>query len=665
MRNVHSSIQTALNSLISKMNHKISKLNKHSILTANIDLLIDYSTQNSNKANQLLESFKISIIDTLTLLYDSQSLTFKETKKKFYNLVNDIFKCKQSLENARLFYYNAAHLSRIKKKGLNLREKLAETIFERIYYYEYNTCNKKLQEGNAIYAKIINYQKQNEEIKIKMIQSIMGEYVKCIDEFKQLLDDLMTYYTELFSSSICDNERELIKRRLSKYVDTGEGTYPLRFELEKFIGYSEYYNHDLEEVNFPSSFEDFSLSPPDGTENCSNEIIDKIQCKLYSKEEVDPELLTTLLKHLRHRPNEIGKLFLESFGERQWYVCYNYNNLLALMTIFLYISYHFNNETFEDNSLKGIQNINQYQELIEVNKINRRIISLAQKIYIQYNNEIQDKVYLSALMLKRNRVYQNESFWKQTLIISLAEMVYNQYTLVVKNKSKEEIEMEYRRTNRKISDKGVSNNLMTKMSMKMRTSNSKSKRILNESNIHIYFPQYDKLSKLEILALEEYLASEVKKEGFLKEYLMDLSSFNFPIEKIIQLLTDLCKELNLSTEYFSFYISFSNVCSYTIRKRIPNEKYNLDYITVSNISGQERKAKLLSCGLEYLEWKDYYNLMGLSKYLHRHISKKIYKLILSNPKIQLKTRLEIWDAILNIVNLFIHLLFIERPKEKA
>ena len=74
-----------------------------------------------------------------------------------------------------------------------------------------------------------------------------------------------------------------------------------------------------------------------------------------------------------------------------------------------------------------------------------------------------------------------------------------------------------------------------------------------------------------------------------------------------------------------------------INEKYSNEKY--------------KNIKILSSCIQFLDYKDYNNLLLTSKYYNQRLKKKIYKYILRQKNTTLKTRLGIWSNILNIKQL--------------
>jgi uncharacterized protein with von Willebrand factor type A (vWA) domain len=76
-----------------------------------------------------------------------------------------------------------------------------------------------------------------------------------------------------------------------------------------------------------------------------------------------------------------------------------------------------------------------------------------------------------------------------------------------------------------------------------------------------------------------------------------------------------------------------------MHNEISNEKNN-------NI--KIRNVKILSNLIPILDYKDYNNILFVSKYYNKMIKKKIYKYVLKQKNTSMKTRLQIWSNILKI-----------------
>ena len=127
-----------------------------------------------------------------------------------------------------------------------------------------------------------------------------------------------------------------------------------------------------------------------------------------------------------------------------------------------------------------------------------------------------------------------------------------------------------------------------------------------------------------------------------------MCSFNLYPDECLEMISDLARKYNVSKDYINFYIIYFHVCFFTVRKEIHNENY------VNLLKKDEYGKKniiLISNSLLFLDKEDYFNLFFLSKQTNKKLIKKIYKIILKKKEITLKTRLEIWENLLNIKEL--------------
>jgi hypothetical protein len=135
----------------------------------------------------------------------------------------------------------------------------------------------------------------------------------------------------------------------------------------------------------------------------------------------------------------------------------------------------------------------------------------------------------------------------------------------------------------------------------------------------------------------------------LKESIQNSANFNFPTDICMDLVTKLAEEYKINKENIKFFVLYTNICSCTVRKRLPNDKQISNFTnSLKNSDKNIKKIKLLVNTIPYLTYKDFYSLLLCSKLCNKILKKKIYSYVLRQENISNKVRLKIWETLLDL-----------------
>ena len=105
----------------------------------------------------------------------------------------------------------------------------------------------------------------------------------------------------------------------------------------------------------------------------------------------------------------------------------------------------------------------------------------------------------------------------------------------------------------------------------------------------------------------------------------------------------------MSNDQINYFVIYYKVSNHTIRQLLPHETTLSEQDNnEKNINIKVRNITILSYIIPFLDYKDYNNLLFISKYYNKKIKKKIYKYVLKQKSTNMKTRLYIWSNLLKI-----------------
>ena len=266
-------------------------------------------------------------------------------------------------------------------------------------------------------------------------------------------------------------------------------------------------------------------------------------------------------------------------------------------------------------------------------EINFQIIFIAERFFYQ-NKVNNNKVYLSAI-LSKNKLFKTKLFWQNVIELKLVKKLEDDISRLKNVSAPNE---------KRKSILGILGN-------KMGLNNNKNNSFLSKMRIMPLIKNYNSLEQNKLILLDKMASNEMYL--ILKKSIENFSNFNFPSIQSLDLISNISREYKLSNEQINYLVIYYKVSNHTIRKLLPHEKNkeNNDIIEEINSNEKIRNIKLLSNCIQFLDYKDYNNLLLTSKYYNQRLKKKIYKYILRQENTSIKIRLQIWSNILKIKEL--------------
>ena len=265
-------------------------------------------------------------------------------------------------------------------------------------------------------------------------------------------------------------------------------------------------------------------------------------------------------------------------------------------------------------------------------ELNFPIIFIAERFFYQ-NKVNNNKVYLSAI-LSRNKFYKTKLFWKNVIELKLVKKLEDDISRLKNVSSQSE------------KRKSILGKLGDKIGLNAINKNS----FLIKTRIISLIKNYNNLEPNKINILDKMATNEMYI--ILKKSIFNFSNFNFPSIQSLDLISKIALEYKISNEQINYLVIYYKVSNHTIRQLLPHEKnIEEDNLSEKYSSEKYRNIKILSNCLQFLDFKDYNNLLLTSKYFNQKLKKKIYKYVLRQRNTTNEIRFKIWSDILKIKEL--------------
>ena len=602
-----------------------------------------YSSYNNcvGKSSIIFTKIDTELIIPLTNYKDSLIQKYNENLTKFKGILLNITHSKNVYENARMRYYQASLQSYIfkknespqdifsglttmakKEKEMNSKTKAQEYISEKVYRYEMMRYNSILKEQNEEYSKLIESIKQIEETRTQYIKSILDKYKNIMIEFNKIIQNYIDEYSNLISNEICTQDIKQMKEEYNGLLvdDPDEKDKKVKFTQTKFISFDKYAGDrkeklTLKDLQSDNKDETRAMTPEEADSKIKgviHDLMDDKDIEVFKIAEIIEILRSPLFENAMKR---FLDCFLELLKNSSKKVC-NLSNLEHLSNILSYISLS------HDSIFKG-----KFE-------LNFKIIFIAERIFYQ-NKEHNYKIYLSALVSK-NKYFRSKFFWRDILELKLANKLVDHIDRLKK----------------------VTLPLEKKPSLLSKIGNhfGKNKEIRNQSLIYNsrikqLIKNYDQLEITKIPLVDKIAVTEIST--IIRESIPSFANFNCPSEECLDMIAELAEQYKIPKEHINYYVTYYNVSINTIRKALPNEITNdgrriTKYI---KINPEDIIFKIFGYCLQYLDYKDYLNILLLNKKTYEKMNKKIYKIVLKNPNVNTKIRLSIWRNVLKVKEL--------------
>jgi hypothetical protein len=613
-----------------------SKLHESILLTNIVGIYDSFQTYIINIDGCLLH-LQSEIIEPMNEFIQSELTIYED----FFQKINDINtkhkNYKNILEKSKMDYYKEAYhikediesndfKENIFNGGKNsesldtlLKNKMRVKIYESIYNYEIFRYNKNIVSLNKEYNIAIEQLKMAEKTRIKFIKSSIDKYKIYWEKYIKNIKDYLYIVENFVSQNVCEKDEKFWMNEITRYKKNDSDRIP----QEQFLSFKEYMEKNKENVKNNKDLFKYdknkiiTLNKFDEKEekNFINNIIDD----LIKEDEIALDKIASLIELFNIKKKNTKKIFLDSIIDKKKTSIkfFNLKNLEHLSNIFSCISLK------EDSIFNG--NF----------ELNFKIIYIAERIYYQ-NKSNNKKTYLSAI-LSKNKYFRTKQFWRNVIELKLAHKL-NDHIERLRNITLPE---------------ETKKNIFGKLGEAMGKNNINQHKfsLLSKSRILPLIKYYNEIEPSKISFIDKMATQEMFT--IIKESIQSSSNFNFSTETCLDLVAKLTEEYKISKDNIKFFVLYTNICSCTVRKRLPNDrKVNNDMFTsLKNVDEKLKKIKLLEYTIPYLTNVDLCNLLLCSKLYNKKLKKKIFSHVLSQENMTKKMRLNIWKILLDIPNI--------------
>ena len=606
--------------------------NNRSTLFNILNIAIENLKKFNNDYKNIITKIQKEFINSVESFISDQINIYKENNDELNELLNCYNENKKILNNSKLNYYRSfinareEEINQVKKRkgsfniiedevDILIKDKMEAKNNEIIYKYEIEKFNKELDIIIDKYSKIKTKMEIAERSRISFIRTSFNKESQIFKKLLTLINNYIESTENLFSDDISS---KIEKENINEIYKLNEETKSsINLCKEKFISYDMSQlegknNSNIKKFCFDKNVKINAISDKI---KFYNEIIDE----LIDEPDVPKEKIAKLIEIFQYqKENEKNdKDFLDVLvGKNKSSLKFqNLKNLELLATPISYISLK-QNSIFSGNF-----------------ELNFPIIFIAERFYYQ-NKVNNNKVYLSAI-LSRNKLYKTKLFWKNVIELKLVKKLEDDISRL-KNVPTQ-------------SEKRKS--LLGKLGDKIGLNTSNKNSLLAKTRIISLIKNYNSLDQNKISILDKMATNEMYL--ILKKSIFNFSNFNFPSVQSLDLISRIALEYKIPNEQMNYLVIYYKVSNHTIRQLLPHEKNKEieDNINEKYSNEKYKNIKILSSCIQFLDYKDYNNLLLTSKYYNQRLKKKIYKYILRQKNTTLKTRLGIWSNILNIKQL--------------
>ena len=606
--------------------------NNRSTLFNILNIAIENLKKFNNDYKNIITKIQKEFINSVESFISDQINIYKENNDELNELLNCYNENKKILNNSKLNYYRSfinareEEINQVKKRkgsfniiedevDILIKDKMEAKNNEIIYKYEIEKFNKELDIIIEKYSKIKTKMEIAERSRISFIRTSFNKESQIFKKLLTLINNYIESTENLFSDDISS---KIEKENINEIYKLNEETKSsINLCKEKFISYDMSQlegknNSNIKKFCFDKNVKINAISDKI---KFYNEIIDELIDELDVPKEKIAKLIEIFQYQKENEKNDKDFLDVLVGKNKSSLKFQNLKNLELLATPISYISLK-QNSIFSGNF-----------------ELNFPIIFIAERFYYQ-NKVNNNKVYLSAI-LSRNKLYKTKLFWKNVIELKLVKKLEDDISRL-KNVPTQ-------------SEKRKS--LLGKLGDKIGLNTSNKNSLLAKTRIISLIKNYNSLDQNKISILDKMATNEMYL--ILKKSIFNFSNFNFPSVQSLDLISRIALEYKIPNEQMNYLVIYYKVSNHTIRQLLPHEKNKEieDNINEKYSNEKYRNIKILSSCIQFLDYKDYNNLLLTSKYYNQRLKKKIYKYILRQKNTTLKTRLGIWSNILNIKEL--------------
>ena len=602
------------------------KIIEDSILSANLVGIYDCFRQSNKNTENLMGKLVNELINPYEMFRNTQFTIYQNNINELRELNKNFEENQDLLEKARKNYYHACELvkkeNQEKKNYYNKEENKShdESInnemkaknYEIIYKYELAKYNNSILDINNKYNNLHNKIELADKSRIMFVKTSFDKFRAYMEEYIKNIKDFLNIIENYISDDVCSKDEKHNIIEFSRFKEKN------KIQTANFISFNEYYEIEKDKKN-EKIFPDNDIKLLNLNEKEIADFIKNLTIEFLDENEISSIHLAKLIELFQYNnPNsELEKKFMDTLLEKRKISSirfYNLKNLEHLANVLSFI-------TFKENSI--------FKGKFE---LNFKIIYIAERIY--YENKVnKNKVYLSAI-LSKNKYYKTKTFWKNVMELRLANKLQD-HILRLKNY---------------ILPEEKNKGFFRKISGRILSGDLHKNSLIGKSRILPLLKDYNNLEHTRVEVMDKMAIQEMTV--IIKSTIPNFSNFNVSSGKCLDLILEIVQDYKIPKDNINYYMTYSNICGYTIRKLLPHEK---NYFKNENINknnqnnkNHQKIVKVLEKAIPFLTYQDFKKLLLISKFYNKKIKKKIYKYILKQNNTKNETRLKIWYNLLKI-----------------
>ena len=614
LSNISLFIKTIIESLKDNFLNLNFDLNSYNFRLDNQIQITTYLLFNSyrnfiSKINKIIREFDKTIISSINQLEISTRERFNSNLKRFKllkdNLITEKTILNKSYEQYNNDCFNEENLKNSNNKNSNYQQDAKVLNSKKLYTYQLKKYNYFIDDINKEYSIIKQNEKEDEKAANYLIQQILFDFKKCLNNFGanlQELIDVSNFQTdEIFKNNNDNNNNNF------------------EIENEKKFTYAEFqeYNKNLikkeQIINNNNKIENEFVEMKSFEKNELKKFVEKLTSKDLIQDSLITEIINycneskTNIKNLNEISNKSNKkIALEKFNQSNAILFLNF--LKEYSTVKLN-----NNEQIEEGQniilFQNYQNFQHFSNILnniaiifsDSNfnyKVYRLVIQILEKT--NYNGKL-----LTYYFSINNQFFQTKNFW----IKFFEENIKNEITKKI-------------------------NKLFHKKIVSCKNNDF----WIDKTKIPKIVSNYSKIKKSHSKKNEIQKILKIYMKNLMNEILIHMTNFSAQSDEIIELINELSINYCFLEEEKNYYY---NLASFYVKK-IKRKK-------TSNIKKTNESFKLLIFEniCVFLDLKNFLNMFLISKKfnLNYNLNKNLLKQRLMFSNINLKERIILWKKI--------------------
>ena len=613
LSNISYFIKTFIDSLKNNFSNLNFDLDSYNFRLDNQIQITTYLLFNSyrnfiSKINKIIKEFDKTII-SIDELESSTKERYNNNLKRL-KLLKDNFITEKTILNKSYEQYNQdcfneenLNLDKNKNKNFLYQQDAKVLNSKKLYTYQLKKYNLFIDEINKEYSIIKENEKEEETAANYLIQQILLDFKKALNNFGSNLKDLVD--VSYFQTD------EIFKKKDNN------------LEIEKKFKYAEFqdYNKDLikNEAKIEIKIDDDFSEIKSIEKKELNNFVEKLTSKDLIQDSLITEIINycneskTNIKNLNEIYNKSNKLALKTFKQSNAILFLNF--LKEYSTVKLD-----NNEQIEEGQniilFQNYQNFQHFSNILnniaiifsETNfnyKVNRLVIEILEKT--NYNGKL-----LTYYFSINNQFFQTKNFW----IKFFEENINYEITNKIKNLLNQK---------KIIFDKNKNKNI---------------EFWIDKTKIPKIVAIYSKIKKSFTKRTEIQKFLKIYMKNLMNEILIHMTNFSVQSEEIFDLINDLSNNYYFLEEEKNYYY---NLALFYDKKIIRRKT------SIINKKNESFKLLIFKNISIFLDLENFLNIFLISKNLNKnfHLIKIILKQRLMFSNINLKERIILWKRITN------------------